>query len=82
MCFIGLQKPYDTVDHTLLWQVLTRIRVPPQMKQSSDNSMIILELVCDLMAASVRIGLMWSKDYGMDDACYLRCRSIYSLQPC
>ena len=31
MCFIDLQKSYDTVDHTLLWQVLTRIGVPPQM---------------------------------------------------
>ena len=31
MCFIDLQKAYDTVDRTLLWQVLTRIRVRPQM---------------------------------------------------
>ena len=27
-CFIDLQKVYDTVDRTLLWQVLTRIGVP------------------------------------------------------
>ena len=29
--FIDLQKAYDTVDPTLLWQVFTRIGVPPQM---------------------------------------------------
>ena len=31
MCFIDLQTAYDTIDRTLLWQVLTRIGVPPQM---------------------------------------------------
>ena len=31
MRFIGLQKAYGTVDRTLLWQVLIRIGIPPQM---------------------------------------------------
>ena len=31
MCFVDFQKAYDTVDHAFLGQVLTRIRVPPQM---------------------------------------------------
>ena len=31
MCFIDLQKAYDTVDRTLTLQVLTRVGVPPQM---------------------------------------------------
>ena len=31
MRFIDLQKTYDTVDRTLLWQILTCIGVPPQM---------------------------------------------------
>ena len=31
MCFIDLQNVYDTIDRTLMWQVLTRIGVPPQI---------------------------------------------------
>ena len=31
LCFVDIQKAYDTVDRTLLWQVLTRIGVAPQM---------------------------------------------------
>ena len=31
MWFVNLQKAYDTVDRTLMWQIVTRIRVPPQM---------------------------------------------------
>ena len=31
VCFIDLQKAHDTVDRTLRWQVLTCIRIPPQV---------------------------------------------------
>ena len=29
LCFIDLQKVYDSVDRTLLWQVIARFGVPP-----------------------------------------------------
>ena len=47
MCFIDLQKVYDTVDHTLLWQVLTLGGVPPKM-------VVIIQLFHDGMRACVR----------------------------
>ena len=47
MCFIDLQKVYDTVDRTLLWQVLTRIGVPPQM-------IAVIQEFHDRMRACVR----------------------------
>ena len=37
MCFIDLQNAYDTVNRTLLWHVLTRIGVPPQMKAANQQ---------------------------------------------
>ena len=41
LCFVDLQKAYDSVDHTLLWQVLARFGLPLQMieviRQSHDG---------------------------------------------
>ena len=31
MCFIDLQNAYNIVDRTFLWQVLTCVRIPPEM---------------------------------------------------
>ena len=54
MCFIDLQKAYDTVDRTLLWQVLTRIGVPPQM-------IAVIQQFHDGMRACVRLDdVVWS----------------------
>ena len=47
MCFIDLQKAYDTLDRTLLWQVLTRIGAPPQM-------IAVIQRFHDEMRACVR----------------------------
>ena len=69
----------DSVDRTLLWQVRTRIGVPPQMIAVIRNFMMEEELVSNLMVASVWIGSRRSKDYGKD-ASYIRFCSIYSSQ--
>ena len=39
MCSIDLQKAYGTIDHTLMFQLLTRIGVPPQMIAVCNNFM-------------------------------------------
>ena len=48
MCFIDLQKAYDTVDRNLLWQVLICIGVPPQM-------IAVIQQFHDGMRACVRL---------------------------
>ena len=47
MYFIDLQKAYDTFDRILLWQVLTRIGVPPQV-------LTVIQQFHDGMRACVR----------------------------
>ena len=49
MRFLALQKACDTVDRTLLWQVITRIGVPPQM-------ITVIQQFHDEMSACVRNG--------------------------
>ena len=69
MCLIDLQKAYDTVDRTLLWQVLTRIGVPPQMIE-------VIQQFHDGMRACVRPddGVCWDwfqVEQGLRQGCVL-----------
>ena len=69
ICFIDLQKAYDTVDRTFLWQVLTRIGVPPQM-------IVVIQQFRDGMRACVRpdagVCLGWFEvEQGLRQGCVL-----------
>ena len=69
MCSIDLQKAYDTVDRDLLWQVLTRIGVPPQM-------VAVIRQFHDGMRACVRpnggVCSDWFEvEYGLRQGCVL-----------
>ena len=48
MCFIDLQKAYDSVDRTLLWEVLARYGVPSRM-------ITIIRMFHDGMRARVQL---------------------------
>ena len=48
--FIHLQEAHDSVDHTLLWRVLARFGVPPQMMQMIK----VIRQVDDGMGACLR----------------------------
>ena len=67
--FVDLQKVYDTVDRTLLWQVLTRIGVPPEM-------IAVIRQFHDGMRACVRpddgVCLDWFEvEHGLRQGCVL-----------
>ena len=78
MCFIDLQKAYDTVDRTFLWQVLIRIGVPSQMiaviRQLHDGMRACVrpdDGVCldwFEVQQGLRQGCVWGMLYA-DDAC-------------
>ena len=38
LCFINLQRAYDSVDRILIWQMLACLGVPPQIIERSANS--------------------------------------------
>ena len=61
LCFITLQKAYDSVDCTPLWQMFTRFGVPPQM-------LAVIQQFHDGMRACVRSEdgkcLKWFEDRG------------------
>ena len=56
-CFIDLQKAYKIVDRTLLWRVLNRIGISPQM-------IAVIRQFHDGMRACVRPDDEWFNDWG------------------
>ena len=77
MCFIDLQKAYESVDCTLLWQVVTRIGVPPQM-------IAVIQQFHDGMRAWVRPGDVICSDWfeveqGLQQGCVIS--PVLSSQP-
>ena len=82
LCFIDLQNACDTVYCTLLWQVLARIGVPPQM-------IAVIQQLHDWMRECVRpddgVGLDWFEveQELLRQGCVLSpLFSTYSSQPC
>ena len=77
MCFIDLQKAYDSVDRALLWEVLARFGVPPRMIK-------VIRMFHDGMRARVQMdGGEFSEWFSVArasdrDACCLRCCSTSS----
>ena len=70
MCFIDLQKAYDSVDQELLRLVLARFGVPEKMSTSSASSMKACELACVRMMVSARSGLTSLRGCGKDVCCH------------
>ena len=78
LCFIDLQKAYDSVDHTLLWQAPARFETPPQIKevirQFHDR---MREHVYKVMTADARSGSRGHRG-SVRDAYIPRCCSMFS----
>ena len=79
MCFVDLQKAYDSVDRELLWKVLARAGVPSVMID-------VIRQFHDGMRARVRMddGELWNgsrshRGSGKDVCCH-HCCSTSSLQ--
>ena len=79
MCFVDLQKAYDSVDRELLWKVLARAGVPEEMTA-------VIRQFHDGMQAQVRMDDGELSDWfevtqGLrQGVCYLRFCSTFSLQ--
>ena len=61
MCFIDLQKAYDSVDRSLLWKVLARYGVPAKLISLSASSMTACGRACAWTAARRQSGLPSSR---------------------
>ena len=58
MCFIDLSKAFDTVDRTMLWEILRRSGCPNKFVR-------LIRLIHDGMEARVKVGNLESESFGV-----------------
>ena len=82
LCFVDLTKAYDSVDGTLLWDVLARFGVPPRMLAVTGRFHDGMPACVRLMMESARISSMWREVSGKGARSRHYCSTCSSRRNC